>query len=110
MTNLPLNAIRLRKLGDGDAPEYFILLKELDIGSAETNPLCLPCEDVSELHAKLVMHNGRLRIADLGTGEGTWVNGERLPPHTSKTLKNEDQLWLGSTNAVIRYVPKKNME
>lgn len=108
MGRLPLNAVRLQKIGRTKGTEYFILLKELDMGNAENAPMVLPCEDVAELHAKLVLYNGRLRIVDLGSEAGTRVNGEKLPPHGSKTLESDDHLQLGSAAGTIRYVPKRN--
>ena len=40
----------------------------------------------SRMHAALTFDGRRLQIEDLGSVNGTCVNGERLPPHTPREL------------------------
>ena len=40
----------------------------------------------SRVHAALTFDGRRLQIEDLGSVNGTAVNGERLPPHTPREL------------------------
>ena len=48
------------------------------IGCAADNELVLKAEGVSRLHAELWLEDGRLRLRDLDSKNGTWVNGESV--------------------------------
>jgi hypothetical protein len=50
---------------------------------------------VSRLHATIKIDNQSVTVTDLGSANGTRVNGIKLAPHTQKSLKNEDVLTLG---------------
>lgn len=72
--------------------------------STQSNPLpVLPLDDydahlfgVSRHHAALVMRDGTLYIVDLGSTNGTYLNGHRLEPRQGRILRNGDQLRLGN--------------
>ena len=53
-------------------------------------------QGVSRLHAVLSIRTDQVSITDLGSANGTWLNGVRLPPHTAHTLKNGDLISLGT--------------
>lgn len=57
---------------------------------------------VSRLHAELVLHGQSLRIIDLDSANGTFVNGSQLLPREQRSLNNGDTLQLG--NLVMRVV------
>lgn len=50
---------------------------------------------ISRQHALLFWRNGTLHIADNGSANGTYLNGQRLPPHEPRPLRNHDQIMLG---------------
>jgi hypothetical protein len=50
---------------------------------------------VSRQHAKLTRQSATVMVQDLGSINGTFLNGERLIPHQSRVLRNEDELALG---------------
>lgn len=50
---------------------------------------------VSRNHAMISYANEHYTIKDMGSANGTWVNGRRLPPHEPYTLKKGDRIWLG---------------
>jgi pSer/pThr/pTyr-binding forkhead associated (FHA) protein len=96
----PLNSIRLRKGGDDPSRiEYFIVMKDLDIGSAIGNPLVIGHHSVSELHAKIRRCHYGLEIEDLNSTNGTWINEERLGAYSPKVLENGDIIRLGEVSA-----------
>jgi hypothetical protein len=50
---------------------------------------------VSRLHAVLKREASHVFIMDLGSSNGTFVNGKRLPPHVDYTIANGDVIALG---------------
>lgn len=50
---------------------------------------------VSRNHARLEEIQRRYQIVDLGSANGTFVNGERLVPHAPRPLRNGDRLRFG---------------
>jgi hypothetical protein len=57
---------------------------------------------VSRLHAVLRFNEEkRCSILDLGSANGTWVNGQRLASHTPRTLNHGDEIWLAGLHLRI---------
>jgi hypothetical protein len=50
---------------------------------------------VSRLHATIKIDQQAVTVTDLGSANGTRVNGRKVAPHTQQSLKNEDVLTLG---------------
>ena len=50
---------------------------------------------VSRKHAVIRLKNRQLEIYDLGSSNGTSVNGTRLTPHQSQVLRDGDEVMLG---------------
>lgn len=59
------------------------------VGRREDLPLPLACRTVSSLHAEITESAGRLVIRDLGSTNGTYVNGRRIE---APVALNEDDL------------------
>ena len=67
----------------------------LRIGRSASAEIRLDEDGVSRNHAKLVARpDGGIEIADLGSTNGTWINGERV---TSHILKDGDKIQIGNT-------------
>ena len=58
--------------------------------------------DVSRHHARIDVDGSRLSIEDLGSKNGTFVNGERIRNRVA--LKEGDQIVFGRTKAVVRTI------
>ncbi|MGD9646214.1 MAG: ATP-binding protein [Pirellulales bacterium] len=67
----------------------------LTVGRDSTNGIQLHDTEVSRRHAELRRDGRTLSIADLGSSNGTFVNGHRV--ETLQSLASGDQLQLGST-------------
>ena len=52
-------------------------------------------QGVSRLHAALKIHNQRVVITDLGSSNGTRVNGQKIVPHVDYPLNHGDMIALG---------------
>lgn len=58
---------------------------------------------ISRLHAEFRMTGDGLAIRDLGSSNGTFLNGERLIPFTDYPLQNQDQIRLAHIQCTYRY-------
>lgn len=57
---------------------------------------------VSRRHARILKQGNAVLIEDLGSVNGTFVNGERLAPYLPETLKDGDTLQLGKLVIGVR--------
>jgi hypothetical protein len=67
------------------------------IGRKRTNAIWLKDDQVSRFHAEIRETRGRLEIVDLGSTNGTFVNGVRLAPDQLHPLRPGDEIKIGST-------------
>ena len=56
---------------------------------------------VSRLHAVLKREGNRVFVMDLGSSNGTYLNGKRLTPNVEQTLNHGDMLSLGKLKIQI---------
>lgn len=54
-----------------------------------------PAKNISRRHASIRTQDGMVVIEDLGSINGTFLNGDRLSPYLPQLLKNGDSLYLG---------------
>ncbi|MEW6732924.1 MAG: FHA domain-containing serine/threonine-protein kinase [Acidobacteriota bacterium] len=55
---------------------------------------------ISRRHAMVTWAGGEFRIEDLGSANGSVLNGTRLQPHQAQRLQEGDQLCLGETTLI----------
>jgi pSer/pThr/pTyr-binding forkhead associated (FHA) protein len=77
----------------------------LDIGNRKTAKLSIRDPWISWNHAKIIRDEGRFVIEDLGSSNGTWINGKKI---TRAPLTVHDEILLGKTK--IRYVEASEAE
>lgn len=100
----------------GDVPEPLIVNvpSEAILGRYALSSLTQPRIDlsayasymsgVSRLHVAIRRNgNSDLEIQDLGSTNGTWINGERISPYQFKLLKSGDALKLGCLNVRLYF-------
>ncbi len=74
------------------------------IGRAVDNTLQLPETSLSRYHAFLrVDEEGQIRLTDLGSTNGTFLNGKRLPERIPICVKDGDRIQFGS-EIVVKFV------
>ena len=56
---------------------------------------------VSRRHAKITKQDGMLVIEDLGSVNGTFVNGHKLPPYSTEAIHSGDVIQLGQLTIKI---------
>jgi hypothetical protein len=71
----------------------FILVDEFVIGrDPKKCDLCLPVKAVGRTHARIIRRSGSFFIVDLGSGNGTLLDGKHLPKHTECLLPDKCQV------------------
>jgi pilus assembly protein CpaF len=66
---------------------------EIGIGRLEDNDLCLPKNNVSKYHARLVWRDERYVIVDQKSTNGTYVNGRRIS--APMVVRKGDKIYIG---------------
>lgn len=88
-------------LPSGEKLEYPINKSETEIGKAAHNHIVLTDPTVSNTHAVLLARDGGYSIVDLGSRNGTYINGERLSTR-ARVLRHGDAIQLGQTVFTFR--------
>jgi hypothetical protein len=91
----------------------FPLTKELSIGRLDAASATFPDIDmtsygglekgVSRRHAKITRQGDKISIEDLGSVNGTLLNGQSLTPYLQYPLKNGDEVHLGQLAVRIQF-------
>jgi two-component system, cell cycle response regulator len=71
---------------------YTLAGTAFSLGRHPDNAVCIDDQGLSRYHAKIVMHSERYWIEDLGSSNGTYLNGRRV---TSCELANGDTVQFG---------------
>jgi ABC-2 type transport system ATP-binding protein len=87
----------------GDAGREYALSQRLLLGRAAEADVVIAEPDVSSRHAALVPSGSTVTIEDLGSTNGTFVNGERLL--APRQLQVGDQIRVGATVLEVRAPP-----
>ena len=85
---------RLVSIGSSDSHEYPLDKQAVAIGSHPSNDVVLDDTMVSRRHATITRKLGRFELADLGSTNGTLVNGGRVRKPIA--LKRGDEIKFGS--------------
>lgn len=85
----------------GEKLEYLIDKHEVEIGKAAHNHITLSDPTVSNTHAIVIARDAGYTIVDLGSRNGTFINGERLGSQ-AHTLRHGDKIQLGQTVLTFR--------
>ncbi|MCZ2111523.1 MAG: FHA domain-containing protein [Dehalococcoidia bacterium] len=76
---------------DGRSRDYLIDLPSLIVGRADGNSIVIDDLSVARRHARLTIDSGHLLVEDLGSAEGTFVGGHRIPANAPSLVEaNED--------------------
>jgi diguanylate cyclase (GGDEF)-like protein len=74
------------------------------IGRATDNSLQFPEHSISRHHALIRLNtDGQITLTDLGSTNGTFLNGQRIDPDLPVPLKDGDRVRIGSM-VVVKYV------
>jgi len=88
-------AIRSLHIQAGDQRHVF----ETDVTVGREGTLIISDEFASARHARLWVARGRWYVEDLGSTNGTWLNGRRI--HAAQLLKKGDKIGIGHTIMIV---------
>lgn len=78
---------------DGSTKNFRLPSSVTTVGRRRDCDLCIPIMPISRRHCEINMDQNRLTIRDLGSKNGTFVNGSRI---SEAVLKAGDQLKIGT--------------
>jgi two-component system, cell cycle response regulator len=95
--------------GTPQGHRFFITAPEMTIGRDPATDISVSDQSVSRKHAQIRKEaDGRVRLTDLGSQNGTFVNDKKLAGGNSVILAKEDMIKLG--NSIFKYLPAGELE
>jgi ABC transport system ATP-binding/permease protein len=76
-------------------PLEYPLTGEITIGRDDSNRVVLPLSTISRYHAKIFPHNAGFAIMDLGSSNGTYLQGSRIPPQKPMPISDNSIIRIG---------------
>jgi hypothetical protein len=86
-------------IDDEEEETFFLGDNRVTIGRLEENEIPIPDPGLSRHHADISREIGNYILTDLGSTNGTFVNGKRV---AEKTLKDGDKIGIGKVILVFR--------
>ncbi len=84
--------------------KILVMSSDSVIGRSLDCPVCIKDNRVSSQHARLICECSQVTIQDMGSKNGTFVNGRK---RAESTLNDGDRIMVGSTELVIT-IPEKS--
>ncbi|MCX8052227.1 MAG: FHA domain-containing protein [Armatimonadetes bacterium] len=94
-TELRLPIFRL--VATGGSLSFDLFEGVMTLGRREGNDIVVPDPYCSGNHARLTIESGELSITDVGSTNGTLVNGVKLEPNSPRALQSGDEITVGQT-------------
>ncbi len=77
------------------------------VGRTKENALSIEDASISKIHAALVLNpQGKLLVADTGSTNGTFINGQRIAYGRAFPINEGDKVKFGNIEIYLRRVPK----
>jgi pSer/pThr/pTyr-binding forkhead associated (FHA) protein len=87
--------------------EVFVLKKSrTTLGRDPRNDVCLPLTTVSKVHATLEVAGKNVTLEDLGSTNGTFVDGARVAPNEAHPLPSGAQIRFGDEAQAMFLTPE----
>ena len=81
------------------------------VGRTRGNDIFIDDASVSKLHASLAVgDDGQLIVADTGSTNGTFINGERIAYGKAETLADSDKVTFGTVEVTFQHYPSVQAE
>ncbi len=85
-------SIAVKDRSSGQSNTYKMEQEAIFIGRDRANFIVLNSKRVSRQHAEIRFEEGNFFIVDLGSGNGTYLNSQRLAPKEKMLLRNSDKI------------------
>ena len=89
---------------EGPSPQITIPQGTITIGRKPGNTIILPDAYISGRHADIITDANGTYLIDVGSSNGTFVNGQKLAPQERQLLLEGDSVKLGQTEYTFRFV------
>ncbi len=89
--------------GPEQGHRFFLTNDTMVVGRDATADISIPDKSISRQHARLEKAGENIVIVDMGSANGTIINGKKMPPSSPAQLAKEDMVRLG--NVILKYVP-----
>ncbi|WP_166826332.1 FHA domain-containing protein [Thalassoroseus pseudoceratinae] len=100
--------VRLVVSGRQANHKVVVLKPETLIGrSAECN-LRVASKEISRKHCRILVTDDTVSIRDLGSANGTFINGYRLDADTDYTVAPDSELTVGGVDFLVQFTPPAN--
>lgn len=93
------------RLPDGRTQSYAVPESGLCLGRAQGNDVVLADSKVSGRHARLQIVGRAVELVDVGSSNGTYVDGRRVPSHSAHRLRPGCTIRLGDTTVHVEPGP-----
>jgi pSer/pThr/pTyr-binding forkhead associated (FHA) protein len=95
---------RIRLTVEGGPTREFPGDRTFVIGRSQNADFSIPHPNLSREHVRFSLKDGEVWLEDLGSANGTYVQGQRIPPKSSIKLKSHYRILLGTgSNVVISF-------
>jgi len=88
--------------------QWFLNKAQMSVGRGHDCDIFVDDKSVSKVHCQLLVAGQNVSIFDVGSTNGTEVNGVRLASNQPANLKNNEQIKLG--NVLFKFLEKGNIE
>ncbi len=88
---------------DTGVPPIPVYDKKIIIGRGTNHVLAIPDNSISRNHVEVVYRNGEILVTDLGTSNGTKLDGETIPSNIPVPYTEGQTMILGQSEVAIRF-------
>ena len=94
--------------GSPQGHRFFLTVPEMTVGRDPSADISVADQGISRKHAKLTKEDGKVRLTDLGSSNGTFINDKKINSGDSVLLAKEDMIKLGNT--IFKFLPAGEIE
>ena len=94
--------------GTPQGHRFFLTQGEMVIGRDPAADISVADQSISRKHARVFKDGDKVRLMDLGSSNGTFINDKKMKPNDSATLAKEDMIKLG--NSILKFLPAGELE
>lgn len=94
--------------GTPQGHRFFLTQPEMTIGRDPVADISVADQGISRKHSKVTKKDGKVRLTDLGSSNGTFINDKKVPPGDTVLLAKEDMIKMGNT--IFKFLPAGEIE